>query len=331
MRLFLPLITLAILGCCVGLSYFLFALGPAANNTFLKDFEINGGQGLEEISANLKTAGLIRSKNAFRLYAIISGKAHLLKPGEYVLDSASGTPALLGILVRGPKEEIRVTIIEGMSLRDIEEKLSAAGILPEKAISQFDFADLKKDYEFLANAKSLEGYLFPDTYNFFQKSNPQSVIRKFLDNFKKKAWPYLKNNTDFHKKLILASLVEREVPFTEDRQLVAGILLKRLTIGIPLQIDATISYIKCSGTFIFCDNPAIKKEEINLASPFNTYLHYGLPPGPISNPGLGAIMATLNPKKSEYLYYLSDPKTKKTIFSKTLDEHNENRAKYLGL
>jgi len=233
-----------------------------------------------------------------------------------------------------------VVIVEGMSLRDIEEVLSAEDILPAKVIFEFNFDGLKKDYDFLTSVDNLEGYLFPDTYRFFKKSNAELVIRKFLDNFKQKAWPILKGcqvssvkcqDLTINEILILASLIEKEVPSSEDRQIVSGVLQKRLALGIPLQVDATLSYIKCSGTFVFCDKPAVARKDLSLVSPYNTYLHRGLPPGSISNPGLAAIQAALNPKKSDYLYYLSDPKTKKTIFSETLEEHNDNRSKYLGL
>lgn len=331
MKSFLFLINLIILIGFVGISYFLFSLGSVSEVFSAKEFEIKNGQGLAEITSNLKTAGLIRSKNVFKVYAVVSGSAHILKPGDYVLNSASGTPTIVNVLVQGPKKEVTVVIVEGMSLRDIEEVLSAEDILPAKVIFEFNFDGLKKDYDFLASVDNLEGYLFPDTYRFFKKSSVELVIRKFLDNFKQKAWPILKKDADFQEKLILASLIEKEVPSSEDRQIVSGVLQKRLALGIPLQVDATLSYIKCSGTFVFCDKPAVARKDLSLVSLYNTYLHRGLPPGSISNPGLAAIQAALNPRKSDYLYYLSDPKTKKTIFSKTLEEHNDNRSKYLGI
>jgi len=126
-------------------------------------------------------------------------------------------------------------------------------------------------------------------------------------------------------------LIEKEVPDSEDRKIVAGILLKRLEIGMALQVDATLSYIKCGGRFFFCESPGVERKDLILASGYNTYRYPGLPPAPISNPGQDALSAVLNAQTSPYLYYLSNPKTKKTIFSRTLEEHNENRAKYLGL
>lgn len=148
-----------------------------------------------------------------------------------------------------------------------------------------------------------------------------------MDNFKLKVLPFFENNPGLLKTVNLASLLEKEIPDYSERQIAAGILLKRLKAGMPLQVDAALVYIKCGGKFLNC--PALKEEDYKIDLPYNTYLYGGLPKGPICNPGLGAIKAVLSPQQSDYWYYLSDPKTKKTIFSKTLDEHNRNRTKYL--
>lgn len=340
MRTFSFLISFLIIGFSIGISYFFFVIGPSAKISSAQSFEVVSGEGLLNIAHKLRAAKLIRSESAFEVYAFISGSAHLLKPGSYFLHAASGTPAILDELVRGENKEAVAVIVEGMSLKDVEEKLNELKVLPKGAISEFDFKSLKSDYEFLANAKSLEGYLFPDTYRFFRESSVEPVLRKFLDNFQNKAWPIIKKcrissalcgGFNDYQILILASLIEKEVPFIEDRGIVSGIFLERLSIGVPLQVDSAVIYIKCAGKFVYCDKPMLSREDLKLASAYNTYLNRGLPPGPISNPGKSAVFAAVNPQKSEYFYYLSDPKTKKTIFSKTLDEHIENRSKYLGL
>lgn len=340
MRTLSFLISFLIVGFFLSISYFLFALGPVTTSSRAQGFEVKNGEGLSGISQKLKDVKLIRSENVFRAYALISGSAHLLKPGHYLLNAASGTPAILEALVKGEDKETVAVIVEGMSLKDIEEKLDELKVLPKGAISKFDFKILRKDYEFLANAKGLEGYLFPDTYRFFKESSVELVIRKFLDNFQNKAWPLFKkckissgfcHGFNDYQVLTLASLVEKEVPFAADRGIVSGIFIERLSIGVGLQADATLTYVKCGGKFVYCDQAAVNRGDLKLASAYNTYLNKGLPPGPISNPGKEAIFAVVNPQKSEYFYYLSDPKTKKTIFSKTLEEHIENRAKYLGL
>ena len=338
--------------------YFLFSLGPVSKLSNVKELEIKNGEGFRQISLDLKSAGLIKSRVAFEVLSLLSGSAHKLKPGTYSLDSNNSTINILKTLVAGPDLEKEVVIPEGLTFLDIDKKLSDAGVLPAGALAGFNFEKIsaeggsafggKNNYEFLKPLKSpikLEGYLFPDTYKFFLKSTPEDVLKKFLDNFSKKAIPlFLTNNSSSLREisqseitlsinniLTIASLVEKEVYFDNQRAEVAGIIYKRLKMGMALQIDATITYAKCKGLVLTCINPAIIRAEINLNSPYNTYLHAGLPPTPISNPGLASIIAALHPKPTENLYYLSDPKTHEIIFSKTLDEQINNRAKYLGL
>jgi len=211
------------------------------------------------------------------------------------------------------------------------------GIIGKNSLMEFRIDNLKNRYRFLEKAQSLEGFLLPDTYNFFSDSETETVIDKFLDNFEQKIialapHPSLKGGgltttDDLLRLLNIASLLEKEIPFDDERQIAAGILEKRLESGMALQIDATIVYAKCSGRFFNC--PSLKENDYKIDSPYNTYLHAGLPPAPISNPSAEAIKAAANPIASSYWYYLSNPKTKKTIFAKTLDEHNQNRVKYL--
>ena len=314
---------------CAGLLMFIIALGSVSSTASEKTFEVKRGDGLDGISLRLKREELIRSRTAFRLFSVLSGSAHRLKPGSYVLSAGSSTPAIAERLTEGPRHEVRVTVVEGMSLKDIDYALSGRGIVAQHSIAAFDIARVAPSYPFLAGAKSLEGFLFPDTYDFFAGSDPEAVVRKFLDAFEKKAWPLLEKRTDFRDVLTMASLIEKEVPAPFDRRVVVGIFNKRLAAGMALQADATVAYAKCNGLFVHCPSVGVARADIVIASPFNTYQNQGLPPRPIGNPGIGAIKAVLNPVKTEYWFYLSDPRTKKTIFSRTLDEHNENRARYL--
>lgn len=209
-----------------------------------------------------------------------------------------------------PTPRVTVTIPEGSTVSDINEILVETGVLSD---AFFD--------------ESLQGYLFPDTYEFFLGSSIGVVDERFRENFETKAVPLLEKATgdvSVHEILTVASLIEGEVPDTNERRLVSGIIWKRIKMGIPLQVDATICFIK--------GNPClpITDEDKNIDSLYNTYRYRGLPPGPISNPGIDAISASINPEESLYLYYISDPKTGETIFAKSLDEHNSNVVKYLG-
>lgn len=271
------------------LALFGYALSPIGIEGEQVLVNINRGMRLDQIGGELSKVGLVRSKAIFVFYSIVSGNSKRLKAGGYLLNNNMSMPAIVSVLAAGPSKDVKVTIIEGETLAEIDAKLAKLGILKPRALLEFP-------------GKSLEGFLLPDTYRFFLNSSPEEVIKKFLSNFYAKATPLLAgNDSDIYKTLIVASLIEKEVPILKDRYLVAGIIYKRLAIGMPLQIDAALS----------------------------TYDHLGLPPKPITNPGLEAILAAANPKTSSYLYYLSDPMTKNTIFSVTFDEHKENKFKYL--
>ncbi|MEE8131657.1 MAG: endolytic transglycosylase MltG [Candidatus Paceibacterota bacterium] len=287
-----------------------------------------------EITEKLSQSGLIRSKKVFKIYSLITGRAHRFKPGKYFFPPAGeaglSTPELTKILVAGPAE-IPIIIYPGMTLKEIDERLTNSGIIQKNELINFNrdkFDNLKTRYSFLEGAKSLEGFLLPDTYYFFPVTEPDLTIQKILGNFKLKALPFFDNNANILKTLILASLLEKEIPDNNERQVAAGILEKRLSVGMALQVDATIVYIKCEGRFSNC--PTLLKEDYKIDSPYNTYLEPGLPPTPISNPSLEAIKSAIEPIKTDYWYYLSDPETKRTIFSKTLEEHNKNKVKYLN-
>jgi UPF0755 protein len=175
---------------------------------------------------------------------------------------------------------------------------------------------------------SLEGYLFPDTYQIAPSTTPQQLVQAMLDNFGRKVSPELvggfqKQGLTLHQGLTLASIVESEVAHEADRPLVAQVFLKRLRQGMKLESDVTANYGATQlGITSFSDIKSIN-------SPYNTYLHTGLPPGPICNPGLSAMSAVANPAATDYLYFVAD-KAGNTYFAKTYTEHQANVAKYLN-
>lgn len=260
----------------------------------------------------------------------MSGQATLFKPGVYELSRDLTLPEIVRILTQGNQEDVKVVIPEGLSVGDIETILKNKGILAEdQGFDQVILADWSVLYPFLKGRASLEGFLFPDTYRFRTNSSLDDILTKFFDNFEVKAWSLLSGHKNWPERLILASLLEKEVVDFNDRRLVAGILLKRLQNDWPLQVDATIAYAKCAGQFLECGDLRILRSDLAIVSPYNTYERLGWPPTAIGNPGQAAIKAALNPESSPYWFYLSSAKTETTIFSKTLDEHNLNRAKYL--
>lgn len=304
-------------------------------------FDVPKGASFNEITDNLYSAGLIRSKIVFKIYAFFKGAAHRLQDGRYRFDYPVSVSELLDILLSGPKD-IPVLISPGMTLKEIDDRLSQEGIIKKGDLTNYENLEkMKNIYGFLAEADSLEGFLLPDTYKFRQNSDIETAIVKFLDNFENKAMPVIeptdysykpgwgvdKKNDGVLKLLIIASYLEKEIPDNEERKIAAGIIEKRLKIGMPLQIDATVLYNKCFGRFSGCS--ALVRSDLKKDSEYNTYARRGLTPTPIANPSLDAIKAAIDKKDSNYLFYLSDPKTKKTIFSENLEQHNINRAKYL--
>ena len=315
--------------------------------------EIPTGASLGEIAELLKSQNLIQSERIFKVYALLVGYAHKLKAGRYILKSGLSIPELARALAAGP-QDISVVIVPGMTLKEIDDRLSSLNIIKPGTLSNIKSSAFGDRYPWLTllqksgstlsgsneltktqvkstiqsnEQNKLEGFLFPDTYYFSYQTAPDVIVKKFLDNFEEKVLFKLPEGEDLSKIITLASLLEKEIPDENESRIVAGILEKRLKAGMPLQVDATLVYAKCAGRFIGCST--LGESDFGIDSPYNTYRYPGLPVGPISNPGLAAIQAAANPISSEYWYYLSDPETKKTIFAKTLDEHNQNRAKYL--
>ena len=218
-------------------------------------------------------------------------------------------------------KDIQVTIPEGTNAADIDRILAEAGITDRGAF-------LKAIY----SGKNKEGTLFPDTYRFDPNTSPEEIAQKMTSTFEFRTQELFSFLGTYEFVLNTASILEKEVRTDRDMRLVAGIIARRMSIGMPLQIDATVAYGACVRQFKlgkYCDVTQVNiVDNIKRDSAYNTYTRKGLPAGPISNPGLRALRATLNPEPSEYLYYLS-ARDGTTIFSRTLEEHNRARAKYL--
>lgn len=275
-----------------------------------KIFLVKKGEGAKEISINLKEQNLIRYSSLFRAYALIYDKADKLKAGQYELSHSMNIPEIIDKMASGDRIKKIITIIEGWTLKDIEEYLKEEGIVIAQELDP-----------------SLEGYLFPDTYEISPEDGIEEIIEIMLANFEKKLSSELRQEIVSQEKtiseiVIMASLIEKEVRTFEDKKIVSGVLWKRLGYGIPLQVDATITYITCGKT------TKITKEELQIDSLYNTYKYKGLPLGPICNPGLESIIAAIYPQESQYFYYLSTPEGE-TIFSETLKEHNQAKMNYL--
>src|SRR3989344_2501000 len=276
---------------------------------------ITEGTGLHKISLDLKENKIIRSRFSFELFVIMMGGRRGVLAGSYFFEKKLNALEVAWRLVRWQHNlaPVKITFPEGISTRDM-------AMLFTKELKDFN------QEKFLKLALPKEGYLFPDTYYFFLDSKPEDVIGALHGNFEFKtkdlAEAIKKSGHTLDEIVTMASIIERESFDSDELQIVSGILWKRIKIGMPLQVDASFLYINGKASL------ELTRDDLKIDSAYNTYRNKGLPPGPIGNPGLDAIIAAIFPKESPYLYYLHD-KNGKVYFSKTFQEHVSNKKKYL--
>jgi len=318
------LFPLLIAGCFYWWGRGLRPVGTSAEKIF---FTINRGDGLIKISNELKKEGLIKDAFHFRIFSLILGTAKNIKAGGYYLSSTMTPREISQILTKGIDDKW-VTIIEGLRSEEICRQLIQSG-----------FAINPNEWENKVKLLNLEGKLFPDSYLIPQEANLEKIIQIIQSNFEKKVLDSFKNeinsnNLTLNEILTLASIIEKEAKIDSDRRIVAGILLKRTRNSWPLQVDATIQYAVASNNCSILQSPCdwwknrTTYEDLKIISQYNTYLHKGLPPGPICNPGISSIKAVLNSEETDFWYYISDNKGI-LHFASTSDEHYANIQKYL--
>lgn len=257
--------------------------------------------------------------------------------GYYAYEQKQAAEKARLAALQNKREEVTLRLIEGWTVDEV-----AAYLTEKSAVSPADIktsigasvdrapmaAHWRDDYAFLKTLpknRSLEGYLYPDTYRVWKDQLPNALFEKQLAVFNQKfgktvIGPQSEPLETLDDVVILASIVEAEVTANTDRAIVAGIFLNRLRIGMALQTDASLSYLHGS------NRAQATAEDLASTSPYNTYKHRGLPPGPVGNPGEDSINAVLNPKKTDYFYFLTD-KAGKVYYARTLEEHAANRAK----
>lgn len=301
-------------------------------------FIVKTGDSLSSIAKNLDKEEIIKADYFFILSGLLSNKGKSLKPGNYKLSSSMSVYEILEKIASAGGE--RIVIIEGWNLRDIAKYLEKNGYGEKEDFYRlagkppfFDGETLnehqKSEIYFIKDQEelSLEGFLFPDTYLISPGTPMEDIISTFLLNFENKIDGEIEKmiaekEITLFKTIIIASLLEREVPSFEDKKIVAGIIEKRLEKGMRLQIDATVSYLTGKKSV------QIPVTETKITSLYNTYFVKGLPLGPICNPGIESIRAALSPEETDYLYYLSKPNGE-TVFSKTFQDHIAAKNRYL--
>lgn len=301
---------------------------PVGGSNEAVSITLQKGQGVSEIAEILKEKGLIRSPLVFKAYVFLHGFSNSLQAGDYEFSPKENLKELVSELQHGTFD-VKLTFLEGWRVEEMADYLSSSGKL---GFSGVDFAEA---------AKGKEGKLFPDTYLVPKYISASDLVSLMVSNFNSQ----MASKQDLIKAsgmslddvVNLASIVERETQHEEDRALVAGILIKRMEKEWPIQADATLQYVL--GFQTEADNKTgelkgswwkkdLTKGDLALESPYNTRISGGLPPTPISNPGLTSIDAVLQPKSSDFWYYLSD-REGNMHYAVTLEEHAANIEKYL--
>mgnify|MGYP001609862009 CR=1 FL=1 len=308
------------------------SLPPAYSGTNKKEMSVKRGDSFWEIAQNLKTAGIIKSRLVFSLVAVFSGSFNSLKAGQYEFEPGASVFGVIGKIEKGDvlfgSDEIIVTFPEGLNMSEIILKMKESGFKDADKIEKMKASAFVDKFPLLnlvsSRYNNLEGFLYPDTYRFSKDAPLTEVVERMLKQFETKTAELRKRDVlagrNFYEILTIASILEKEVP-PADMPIASGILWKRIKIDMLLQADATLVYD--------LGRPLKRADIDTLDSEFNTYKNKGLPPTPISNPGLAALMAATYPQDSDYLYYLSRSSDKTTIFSRTFEEHDLARSKYL--
>lgn len=300
-------------------------------------FVIAQGYTANEVSAQLASVGLIKSQFWFETWLWLTGNETKISSGYYSLPSNINIINLTHLITGGiNNSEITVRLIEGWTIKEMAQYFEKQGLFTASDFTKSVTDQVRIDY-IKDNIKgsildalpktTLEGYLFPDTYRIYHNVSADDMAIKMIETLESKfpiEWRerIKEKGYNVHQALTLASIVEKEVSSFEDRQKVANIFWKRLESNIGLQADSTINYITGKNL------PAVTASDLGIDSSYNTYKYRGLPPGPISNPSLEAIRATVFPEETDYWYFLTTP-TGQVIYSSTFDQHRQAKAKYL--
>jgi UPF0755 protein len=294
------------------------------------------GWSTRHIALELKSAGVIHSANAFLLYHYVV-KPRSLKAGEYQFDGFASAVQVHSRLVRGDVLTHTVVIPEGFNMFDIANAIEAAGLGPKEDFLKAAREETSLVHDIDPQATSLEGYLFPDTYEFTRTQSMSDVAAVMVRRFRQEARDIgliapnggtagaaVPAAADVHRIVTLASIVEKETAAAEERPLVASVYQNRLSKRIALNADPSIIYAALlSGKY----QGTIYQSDLKSNSPYNTYRYAGLPPGPIANPGRDSLKAALHPASSDYYYFVSDNNGHHR-FARTLSEHSHNVVLY---
>jgi UPF0755 protein len=288
--------------------------------------EVPASQGVLAIAQLLQDQGVIRSRPAFVGLAILRGTARTLKAGEYEVPRGASLLAVLELLESGRVKPHLLTVLEGATVREVSRQIEAEGLAPAD-----DVVRVATNPLFAASlgveAPSLEGYLFPDTYQVTKGMRIEEILGRMVHRFREKVGtPAVvaearRQALTLHQLVTLASIVEKEAVLAAERPLIARVFINRLKRDMPLQADPTVAYA------LGKEGRAPTRDDLQVENPFNTYRYRGLPPGPIGSPGQAAVEAVLRPADAPYLYFVAID-DRAHHFSTTLEEHHQAVARY---
>lgn len=315
---------LALILCTFGALYFgYFLVSPSGTEKGEEIFVVEKGSGLRTVATQLEERGLIKGRNLFMLWAYVKGGARDIKAGEYSFNQSMAPVKILHMLTSGAVKTYSFTVPEGLAAEQIADLLERRNLVNKR-----DFLYLVHDKNLVTSynvdGQSLEGYLFPDTYVISGGMGARDLIDLMVNRF----WEVFSSLVRKQKLAMpvkdivtLASIVEKETGLAEERSVIASVFLNRLKKKMRLESDPTVIY----GLKDF--NGDLKRKDLRSANPYNTYIHRGLPPGPIANPGREALKAVINPAETNYLYFVSK-NDGSHHFSSNLREHNRAVYKY---
>jgi UPF0755 protein len=323
LRKFVILVLLAALGAGGWLAWALLTPVTPEGQKFVL---LRPGYSTRRIAAELEAAGVIRSRLGFVLWHRIHRKQSL-KAGEYLFDKTARTLDIHDRLVRGDIYVHTVVIPEGFTMFDIAQAVQDAGLGPSQEFLAVAKSNTELISDLAPDAKSLEGYLFPNTYEFTRTQSVKEIAAAMVRQFRQVAEQIgltaSGQGTDVQKTVTMASIIEKETAVPEERSVVASVYYNRLARNVALQADPSVIYAELlNGNYA----GALHHSDMQFQSPYNTYTHPGLPPGPIGNPGRSSLEAALHPAQTDYFYFVSDGNGHHR-FSRSLEEHNQNVAK----
>jgi UPF0755 protein len=290
-----------------------------ANQTFVL---LHPGYSSRRIAHELKSAGVIRSATAFAIWHRIHHQRSL-KAGEYLFERTATALEIHDRLVRGDVYVHTVVIPEGFNLFEIAQAIQDAGLGPSQDFLRVATASTNLIADLAPDARNLEGYLFPSTYEFTRTQTMEEMAAAMVKQFRQVARE-IGLNTDIEKTVTLASIIEKETAVPEERALVASVYCNRMAGRVPLQADPSVIYAELlQGSY----GGALHHADLQVKSAYNTYAHSGLPPGPIGNPGKTSLEAAMHPATTGYFYFVSDGNSHHR-FAHSLEEHNRNVAAY---